>query len=73
MTGGRCTEDLLPQIIPGLGSMQMPGGEFQASNNFSSLAVFAAASYKMSDRLILHGSGLKEPELLSPDAHGTRL
>ena len=43
----------------GLGSMQMPGGELQNSNNVSSLAVFAAASYKMTDRLMLHGSGVK--------------
>ncbi len=43
----------------GLGSMQMPGGELQSSNNVSSLAVFAAASYKMTDRLMLHGSGVK--------------
>ena len=42
-----------------LGGMQMPGTEFQSTNNFSSLAVFAAASYKMTDRLILHGSALK--------------
>ena len=40
-------------------SSSMPGGEFQSSNSFNSLAVFAAASYKMSERLILHGSGLK--------------
>ncbi|MCP4312635.1 MAG: hypothetical protein GY790_15340 [Bacteroidetes bacterium] len=40
-------------------SMHMPGGESQSPNSFNSLAVFAAASYKMSDRLILHGSGLK--------------
>jgi hypothetical protein len=43
----------------GLGSLQMPGGDLQSSNNFSSLAVFAAASYKMTDRLIVHGSGYK--------------
>ncbi len=42
----------------GLGN-QMPGGESQSSNNFSSLAVYLAASYKMTDRLILHGSALK--------------
>lgn len=50
---------LIASNYTGLGSLQMPGGEFQSSNNFSSLAVFAAASYKMSDRLVLHGSGLK--------------
>ncbi len=27
---------------------------------YSSLAVFAAASYRMSDRLILHGTGVKQ-------------
>lgn len=42
----------------GLGA-GMPAGELQTSNNFSSLALFAAASYKMSDRLVLHGSGVK--------------
>ena len=40
-------------------SNNMPGSEFQSNNSFNSLAVFAAASYKMSERLILHGSGLK--------------
>jgi hypothetical protein len=49
---------LIASNYTGLGN-QMPGAEFQASNNFSSLAVFAAASYKMTDRLILHGSGYK--------------
>jgi hypothetical protein len=42
-----------------MGGMQMPGAEYQSTNNFSSLAVFAAASYKMTDKLILHGSALK--------------
>ncbi len=50
---------LIASNYTGLGSLQMPGGEFGSSNNFSSLAVFAAASYKMTDRLILHGSGYK--------------
>ncbi|MFO7668298.1 MAG: hypothetical protein R6W31_01440 [Bacteroidales bacterium] len=50
---------LIASNYTGLGSLQMPGGEFRSSNNFSSLAVFAAASYKMTDRLILHGSGYK--------------
>jgi len=50
----------------------MPGSEFQSNNSFNSLAVFAAASYKMSDRLILHGSGLKNLASypLSPMAPG---
>lgn len=43
----------------GLGSLQMPGPESQTTNSYSSLAVYAAASYKMTDRLILHGSALK--------------
>jgi len=42
-----------------MGGLQMPGTEYQSTNNFSSLAVFAAASYKMTDKLILHGSALK--------------
>jgi len=29
-------------------------------NSFSSFAVFAAASYQMSDRLVLHGTGVKQ-------------
>jgi hypothetical protein len=29
-------------------------------NSFSSLALFAAASYRMNDRLILHGTGVKQ-------------
>lgn len=49
---------LIASNYTGMG-MQMPGPEYQSSNNFSSLAVFAAASYKMSERLILHGSGYK--------------
>jgi hypothetical protein len=53
-------------------SNTMPGGEFQSTNSFNSLAVFAAASYKMSERLILHGSGLKNLTSypLSPMAPG---
>jgi len=35
-------------------------GEMLLPNSFSSLALFAAASYKMSDRLILHGTGIKQ-------------
>jgi hypothetical protein len=30
------------------------------SGQFSSLALFAAASYRMNDRLVLHGSGVKQ-------------
>lgn len=53
-------------------SNNMPGNEFETNNNFNSLAVFAAASYKMTDRLILHGSGLKNLTSypLSPMAPG---
>lgn len=35
------------------GEMLMPG-------SFNSLAIFAAASYRMTDKLILHGSGIKQ-------------
>ena len=49
----------------------MPGGvpgEYMMPGSFTSLSLFAAASYKMNDRLILHGSGYKrlvsEPESL---------
>ena len=35
------------------GEMLMPG-------SFNSLAIFAAASYRMNDKLILHGSGIKQ-------------
>lgn len=53
-------------------SSNMAGGEFQSNNSFNSLAVFAAASYIMTDRLILHGSGLKNLTSypLSPMAPG---
>lgn len=47
----------------------MPGGvagEYMMPSSFTSLSLFAAASYKMSDRLVLHGAGYKrlisEPE-----------
>jgi hypothetical protein len=35
-------------------------GEYQNTPAMSSLAVFAAASYRMSDRLVLHGAGVKQ-------------
>ena len=35
-------------------------GENLLPNSFSSLALFAAASYRMNDRLILHGTGIKQ-------------
>jgi hypothetical protein len=38
---------------PGPGEMQLP-------TSYSSLALFAAASYRMSDRLVLHGAGFKQ-------------
>ena len=38
----------------------MPLGETLLPGSFSSLAVFAAASYRMSDRLVLHGTGTKQ-------------
>lgn len=34
-------------------------GESALPGSFSSLAMFAAASYQMSDRLVLHGTGVK--------------
>ena len=38
----------------------MPLGETALPGSFSSLAVFASASYRMSDRLVLHGTGIKQ-------------
>ncbi len=38
----------------------MPMGENVLPGSFSSLAVFISASYRMSDRLILHGTGTKQ-------------
>ncbi len=38
----------------------MPMGESLLPASFSSLAVFVSASYRMSDRLILHGTGTKQ-------------
>ena len=35
-------------------------GETLLPGSFSSLAVFASASYRMSDRLVLHGTGIKQ-------------
>jgi hypothetical protein len=35
-------------------------GENMLPGSFSSLAVFAAASYRMTDRLVLHGAGIKQ-------------
>ena len=47
----------------------MPGGvpgEYMMPSSFTSLSLFAAASYKMNDRLVFHGAGYKrlvsEPE-----------
>jgi hypothetical protein len=37
----------------------MPG-ENLLPNSFSSLAIFASASYRMNDRLVLHGTGIKQ-------------
>ena len=40
----------------------VPGGvpgEFMMPSSFTSLSLFAAASYKMSDRLVFHGAGYK--------------
>jgi hypothetical protein len=38
----------------------LPAGEELLPGSFNSLAVFAAASYRMSERLILHGTGIKQ-------------
>jgi hypothetical protein len=35
-------------------------GETTFPNSFSSIALFAAASYQMNDRLVLHGTGVKQ-------------
>jgi len=35
-------------------------GETHFPNSFSSVALFAAASYQMSDRLVFHGTGVKQ-------------
>ena len=35
-------------------------GESLLPNSFSSMALFAAATYQMSDRLVLHGTGVKQ-------------
>lgn len=35
-------------------------GEFSTPLQYSSLAFFAAASYRMNDRLVLHGTGVKQ-------------
>ena len=42
------------------GMNYMPMGESLVPASFSSLAIFAAASYRMSDRLVLHGTGTKQ-------------
>lgn len=40
-------------------SPSMPG-ENLLPNSFSSLALFASATYRMNDRLVLHGTGIKQ-------------
>ncbi len=42
------------------GLNHMPLGETLLPGSFSSLAVFVSASYRMSDRLVLHGTGTKQ-------------
>lgn len=37
-----------------------PAGEEMLPGSFNSLAIFAAASYRMNERLILHGTGIKQ-------------
>lgn len=38
----------------------LPPGEEMLPGSFNSLAIFAAASYRMNERLILHGTGIKQ-------------
>ena len=38
----------------------LPAGEEMLPGSFNSLAIFAAASYRMNERLILHGTGIKQ-------------
>ena len=38
----------------------MPAGEALLPGSFNSLAVFVAASYRMNERLIIHGTGIKQ-------------
>ena len=38
----------------------MPAGEEMLPGSFNSLAIFAAASYRMNERFILHGTGIKQ-------------
>ena len=49
---------LIASSYAGLNSY-LYGGEYNTNPSMTSLAVFAAASYRMSDRLILHGAGVK--------------
>ncbi|MGW8316317.1 MAG: hypothetical protein ACWGNV_12000 [Bacteroidales bacterium] len=48
-------------IASGYQGFYPPGsGELYVPAQYTSLAVFAAASYRMNDRLILHGAGVKQ-------------
>jgi hypothetical protein len=47
-------------LASGFALWNTPGAEYRTPATFSGLALFAAASYRMSDRLILHGSGVKQ-------------
>jgi hypothetical protein len=47
------------------------GGDLGANTGYTGLSVFAAASYRMTDKLVLHGAGVKQltpgpPSLMSP-------
>lgn len=42
------------------GLTNIMAGENQLPDSFSSFAVFASASYRMNDRLVLHGTGVKQ-------------
>ena len=47
-------------LASGFTMWNSPGVEYQTPATYSGLALFAATSYRMTDRLILHGSGVKQ-------------
>ena len=51
--GGLVASHFTGFSTPGAGESQTPG-------TYSSLAVFGAASYRMNERLVLHGAGVKQ-------------
>ena len=52
--GGLVASHFTGFATPGTGELQNPG-------TYSSLALFAAASYQINERLVIHGSGVKQP------------